>query len=309
LRQRVLYFNLRHGFITCMLAYYFALPFVYLLAILPFKILYAVSDFFFLLLFHVFGYRRSVVEQNLRNSFPHKTEEEIKTLSKTFFRYLCDLILESLKKININREQSLAHCEFVDTALFERLYAENKSVILLMGHYGNWEWAGSSFSLSNKHPLYVVYKPLSNPYFEKLMCKTRTMFGTRLIKMDNTLRDIIANKNTCSAYAFIADQTPSPQHAYWTNFLNQDTPLFMGAEKIARKMNFPVVFINIVRVKRGYYKIFAEVLFEDPKATREHEITETYIRRLEKEIVKMPETWLWSHRRWKHSRPEPVVAA
>jgi Kdo2-lipid IVA lauroyltransferase/acyltransferase len=289
-----------------MLLYYLALPFIYFISLLPFRALYAISDFMYFMVFHVFGYRRKVVEQNLRNSFPEKSEEEIIQLSKKYFRYMCDLILESLKKLTINQKEALEHCSFVNTDIFKKLYAENRSCILMMGHYGNWEWAGSTFSLSNEHQLYVVYKPLSNGRFESLMCKTRTMFGTKLIKMENTLRDMISNKNNCAAYAFIADQTPSPQHAYWTPFLNQDTPLFTGAEKIARKLNFPLVFVNIVRVKRGYYKIDAEMLCEEPKNTKDNEITEAYIRRLEKEIIKMPEIWLWSHRRWKHKRPVSV---
>ena len=290
-----------------MILYYLALPFIYCMSILPFWALYALSDCMYTIVFYVIGYRRKVVEQNLRNSFPEKTEAEIIELSKKYYRYMCDLILESLKKITINEKEALAHCSFKDKEIFQKYYDENRSVILLMGHYGNWEWAGSSFSLSNKHQLFVVYKTLSNPHFESLMCKTRTMFGTKLIKMENTLRDILNNKNNCSAYAFIADQTPSPQNAYWTTFLNQDTPLFTGAEKLAKKLNFPVVFINIVRIKRGYYEIKAEVLSENPKDTKENEITQAYIQRLEKEIIKMPETWLWSHRRWKHKRPESVV--
>ena len=292
-----------------MLFYYLSLPFIYFISILPFPVLYVVSDFMYLIVFHVIGYRRKVVEQNLRNSFPEKSEEEIIQLSKKYFHYLCDLILESLKKITITKKQALAHCKFHNAALFTKLHAENKSVMLLMGHYGNWEWAGSSFSLSNKQPLYVVYKPLSNIHFESLMCKTRTLFGTKLIKMENTLKDILNNKSNCSAYAFIADQTPSNQNAYWTNFLHQDTALFTGAEKLAKKLNFPVVFINIVRVKRGYYEIFAEMLCEDPKNSKDNEITEAYVKRLEQEIIKMPETWLWSHRRWKHKRPETVTVS
>lgn len=285
-----------------MFAYYLALPFIYFLAALPFKALYAFSDFLCFILYHVIGYRRDVVEGNLRNSFPEKSEKEIKEISKKYYHYMCDLILESLKKININEKEALEHCRFSETTILDKLRSENKSVIILMGHYGNWEWAGSTFTLSTNYQLYVVYKTLSNKYFENLMCKTRTMFGTRLIKMENTLKDILNNKNNPSAYAFIADQTPFPQHAYWTNFLNQDTPLFTGAEKIAKKLNFPVVFVNIVREKRGYYTIYEELLFENPKETKDNEITEAYIRRLEQEIIKMPETWLWSHRRWKHKR-------
>lgn len=285
-----------------MIAYFFALPFIYLLAALPFSALYHFSDFLYFLVYKVFGYRRKVVEENLRNSFPEKSKAEIDDIAQKYYRYLCDLILESLKKLNIDEKTALERCYMAPHPVLDRLRAENKSVIILMGHYGNWEWAGSTFSLSTNYQLHVVYKTLSNPHFEKLMCKTRTMFGTRLIKMENTLKDILKNKQNPSAYTFIADQTPFPQNAYWTTFLNQDTPLFTGAEKIAKKLNFPVLFVNIVREKRGQYKITEELLFENPKETRENEITETYIRRLEQEIIKMPETWLWSHRRWKHKR-------
>ncbi len=290
-----------------MVAYYFAFPFIYLLSKLPFRALYHVSDGLCFLLFHVIGYRRKVVEQNLRNSFPDKSEQEILAISKKYYSYLCDLTLETFKKMNMSEEEALLHCKFHNTELINSLRVENKSIILLMGHYGNWEWAGSSFTLATNHQLYVIYKALSNPYFEKLMVKSRTLFGTKLIKVENTLRDIIANKANPSTYAFIADQTPFPQQAYWTTFLNQDTPMYTGAEKLAKKLNFPVVFINIVRVKRGYYEIFPELLFEEPKLCGENEITETFVRKLQAEINKMPETWLWSHRRWKYNRSQALT--
>jgi Kdo2-lipid IVA lauroyltransferase/acyltransferase len=290
-----------------MIPYYLALPFIYLLSYLPFWALYGVSDFFCFLVFHVIGYRKKVVIENLTNSFPEKSEKEILELSKKYYQYLCDLTLETFKKITMSKADALKHCKFHNAELLNQLRDQNKSVILLMGHYGNWEWAGSSFTLSTKHQLYVVYKALSNTYFEKLMVKSRTMFGTRLIKVENTLRDIIANKSNPGTYAFIADQTPFPQQAYWTTFLNQDTPLFTGAEKLAKKFNYPVVFVNIVRVRRGYYEIFPELLFENPGDCAENEITELYIRRLEREINKMPETWLWSHRRWKYTRDQALT--
>lgn len=290
-----------------MIPYYLALAFIYLLSYLPFWALYGVSDFFCFLVFHVIGYRKKVVIENLTNSFPEKSEKEILELSKKYYQYLCDLTLETFKKITMSKADALKHCKFHNAELLNHLRDRNKSVILLMGHYGNWEWAGSSFTLSTKHQLYVVYKALSNTYFEKLMVKSRTMFGTRLIKVENTLRDIIANKSNPGTYAFIADQTPFPQQAYWTTFLNQDTPLFTGAEKLAKKFNYPVVFVNILRVRRGYYEIFPELLFENPRDCAENEITELYIRRLEREINKMPETWLWSHRRWKYTKDQALT--
>jgi KDO2-lipid IV(A) lauroyltransferase len=282
--------------------FYLILPFIYLLSFLPFWLMYRISDVMYFFLYYIIKYRRNVVEQNLRKSFPEKSTKEINRLSKIYYAYLCDLTLESFKKLTMSRKQTLKHIKFKDTALFDKLFEEKKSLILLMGHYGNWEMAGSSFTLQTKYQLYVIYKPLSNKYFEDLMVKTRTMFGTRLIKVHSTLRDMLANKNSITATAFIADQTPPPETAYWTMFLNQETPVFTGAEKIGKKLDSPIVFINIDRVKRGYYEISAELLFEHPKDTIENEISETFIKRLEQEIIKKPEIWLWSHRRWKHKR-------
>lgn len=290
-----------------MLLYYVALPFIYFISILPYRVLYIFSDFAYVIVYYVLGYRRKVVEQNLRNSFPEKSNEEILNISRKYYQFLCDIILETIKKITAGKDETLKRCKFHNTELFQRMYDQNKSVILLLGHYGNWEIGGSSFTLSNKHQLFVIYKTLANKYFENLFYKTRTRFGTRLIKMENTFKDIINTRNERSAYAFIADQTPSNQNAtYWTTFLNQDTILFTGAEKIARKFDYPVVFINVVRVKRGYYEITPELLYENSKNSTENEITEKFVRKLEEQIIKMPETWLWSHRRWKHKRENPV---
>lgn len=285
-----------------MFSFYLAYPFLYLIGMLPFSWLYRLSDFMFLLLYKGFGYRKNVVFENLRRSFPEKTENQIESLSADYYRYLCDLILETIKKINMSEAESQERCIFHMNPDLARIIEQKRSIIILMGHYGNWEWAGSAFTLSAGTPLYVVYKTLSNPYFEKWMVKSRTMFGTRLIKMENTLRDMLANRSEPAAYAFIADQTPVPPAPLWLNFLHQDTPVFTGAEKLARKLNYPVVFINIDRVRRGHYEIFSEVLVENPKETAENEITEKFFQRLEKEIERKPEIWLWSHRRWKFRR-------
>ena len=171
-----------------------------------------------------------------------------------------------------------------------------------MGHLGNWEWAGNTFSLLCKHQLYVIYHPLSNKYFNKLIYDMRTRFGTKLIAMRDTFREMVANRNEINATAFIADQTPSPEGAYWTTFLNQDTPVFTGTERIARKMGYPVVYACIKRIKRGYYQIPLRCCVPNPKDNKDGEISELHTRRLEKDIIAWPEVWLWSHRRWKHKR-------
>lgn len=290
------------------IAYYLLLPFLYILSAMPFPIFYWLSDGVYFLLYYVIGYRKKVVLQNLRNSFPGKSEAEIKKISKAFYHYLCDLFLETFKTLTISKESMLRHCtiEPQTLELFDKLAQENKSFILVMGHFGNWEWAGNSFSLLCKHQLYVIYHPLSNKYFDGLTYHMRTRFGTRLIEMKNTFRDMVNNKNDLTATAFISDQTPSPEGAYWTTFLNQDTPIFKGTEKIAQRMNYPVVYGRVNRVKRGYYKISAEMLFENPSKTKPDEVSEAHTRVLEKDIIAHPEIWLWSHRRWKHAKPKGI---
>ena len=281
--------------------FYLAYPFLYLIAALPFGALYKVSD----LLYHVLrltGYRQGVVLENLKNSFPDKSPHEIEALSKTYYRYLCDLILETLKTLTMTEKEAREHCVFHPVEWLDKLFDDKKSIILVMGHYGNWEWAGPSFTLNTNFQLVVIYRPLSHPYFEKMMVSMRTKFGTRITPVNQTLRDMVANRGIISATAFIADQTAPRDKAYWTTFLYQDTAVFTGPEKLAAKFDYPVVYMNLKRVKRGYYEVFPELLFANPKDTVENEISEAFMNRLEKEILIDPTIWLWSHRRWKHKR-------
>lgn len=291
------------------LVYYLVLPFIYLISILPFRVLYAISDFMYFVLYRVLGYRKDVVLTNLRNSFPEKSEAEISKIAKDYYKYLCDLFLETFKTLTIGRKAMLKRCYFSQEALdvFNSLAAQNKSVVLVMGHFGNWEWAGNTFSMQCKHQLYVIYHPIRNKYFDWLMYRMRTRFGTKLIAMKDTFREMLENREELNATAFIADQTPGPENAYWTNFLNQDTPVFKGTELIARKINYTVVYAKVKRVKRGHYEIFAEVLFDNPKGTTDGEISEAHTKKLEQDIIEQPEIWLWSHRRWKHKRPVSAV--
>jgi KDO2-lipid IV(A) lauroyltransferase len=171
-----------------------------------------------------------------------------------------------------------------------------------MGHFGNWEWAGNTFSISCSHQLYVIYHPLANKYFNGLVVKMRTRFGTKLIAMKNTFREMLRNKDELNATAFIADQTPMPDKAYWMNFLNQETPVFVGTEKIAQKMEYPILYVSVNRTARGYYTLMADILKMPPFPPVEGEITEAHTKRLERDIVRQPEFWLWTHRRWKHNR-------
>lgn len=284
--------------------YYLFVPFFYLISLLPFPVLYLLSDGVYFILYKVLGYRKEVVLNNLRNSFPEKTEDEINDIAKKFYKYLCDLFLETFKTLTISRGKMLQRCSMSEQAqkLFDRLAEEDKSIILVMGHYGNWEWAGNTFSMLCKHQLYVIYHPLQSKFFDKLMYDMRSRFGTKLIPMKETFRQMLSTRRELNATAFIADQTPQPDNAYWTTFLNQETPVFWGTEIIAKKINYPVVYATVKRVKRGYYQIVAEELVSDPKNTKEGEISELHTKRLEKDIIEDPVEWLWSHRRWKHKR-------
>ena len=287
------------------LVYYLVIPLIYLLSILPFPVLYLLSDFLYVIIYYVIGYRKKVVLQNMRNAFPSKTDEEINRLCKDFFHYFCDLMVEIVKALTISKKEIIRRCRF-DPASFDllsKLADEQKSIIMVIGHLGNWEWSGYPCNLMLQQQMYVLYHPLANKYFDKLMYHMRARNGTKMIAMKNTYREMLAHKNELAITVFIADQTPQPENAYWTTFLNQDTPVFKGTEVIAKKLNLPVVYAAIKRVKRGYYDMFAEMLVENPAGTMDGEISELHTLRLEQDIIEQPATWLWSHKRWKHKRP------
>ncbi len=286
--------------------YYLSLPLIYFISWLPFTVLYWLSDFFYFLVYKVLKYRVGVVHENLKNSFPEKSEEEIKAIQDGFYSYFCDLLLETLKTLTIKPKTVLKRVEQGDMSAFDSFYKKGQSVIIVMGHLGNWELAGARFSQGPEHQLYVIYHPLSNKYFDKLVYHMRTRLGNKLYPMQDAFRGMVRDRNEVTATAFIADQTPAPKGAYWSTFLNQETPIFVGTSKIAKKLGYPVIYISVDRVKRGYYKLNSELLIEDPKALEEDAITEIHTRKLEEDIKRKPELWLWSHRRWKHKNPNKI---
>jgi len=202
----------------------------------------------------------------------------------------------------MTEQEARERCVYRKAEWLDKMYEEKRSILIVLGHYGNWEWAGPSFTLGTKYQLIVVYRPLSQPYFEKMMTKMRTKFGTKIIPVEQTLRGMVANRKEVTATALIADQAASSANSYWTTFLHQDTLVFNGPEKLAVKFNYPVVYMNIRRLKRGYYELIPELMFENPAETKEGEILETFSKRLEQEIIRDPVIWLWSHKRWKYKR-------
>lgn len=290
------------------LVYYSVIPFIYFFSVLPWAVVFIFSDFFFLFTYYIVGYRRKVVRLNLANSFPEKSQKELNLIEFRFYRYFADMIFEMLKLITMSPEQKLERCKMDNETrlLFNELYKKGRSTIAVIGHYGNWEYCPSGLPLQTDFQTYVIYHPLTNPYFDRLMSRMRTSTSCRLYTMAGTLKGMIGNRNELNMTAFLSDQSPDPKGAYWTTFLNQDTPVFIGSEKIAKKLQMAVIYGSLERVKRGKYVFHAQLICEDASQTQTGEITERHLRMLERDIRKTPEYWLWSHRRWKH--PKPVGA-
>lgn len=278
--------------------------FLYIVSLLPFRALYLLSDFLFVIIYYIVGYRRKVVQENLRNSFPEKTDHERRVIERKFFLHLTDLIVESIKMLTVTQKQLLKRYTSPNSADAVKYLDQGRGVLIAIGHYGNWEMANLRTSFETDYPLYVVYKPLTNQVFDKFFFDMRSRFGAKLIAMRNVLRTMVKVKNTPVISVFVADQTPVRSESnYYTEFLNQQTAFFLGIEKMAKLTNSVVFFCDIHRQKRGYCRFdFIEVA-EHPNETADYEITEKYVRLLENTIRRNPPYWLWSHRRWKF-KPE-----
>ncbi|WP_020531625.1 lysophospholipid acyltransferase family protein [Flexithrix dorotheae] len=284
------------------IGYYLSLPFIYLTSILPFRILYLLSDILNFFIFNLIGYRKKVILENLTKSFPEKSPKEIHMIYKDFCRFFCDLTLESVKLLTISEKKLREIVFFEDPSLFEKYFKEHQSVILVLGHFGNWELAGARLSLEAIHQLVVIYHPLGNKHFDKLVHKLRSRTGTELLSMNETLRGMIKNKNRVTATGFVGDQRPSPTADIHMTFLNQETTVFNGTEKIAKKFKYPVIYLSVKPRKRGLYEIKTDLLCENPELTKEEEISKMHMKRLEEDIKENPAYWLWSHDRWKYNR-------
>ncbi len=279
-----------------------------LLSLLPFWILYGISDFAYFILFRVLKYRKKVVFENLKNSFPEKSEAEIHQIAKAFYHHLADIFIEFFKGMSMTEKEIFERTEIINIEAVTKYNKQGLPFIIVGGHQGNWEWLIHSLSLSGIK-MDIVYQPLTNPFFEKLTYQIRTRFGALMIPKNDSIKTTIERKNVPRALCLAADQIPSHwKSAYWTNFLNQDSAFFTGTEKIARKFDYPVVYMELQRTKRGHYQYTFEELAEAPYDNLAGgEILELFIQKLEKSIQKNPSCYLWSHRRWKHKRTETDI--
>lgn len=276
---------------------------VFIVGVMPFRMLYLISDLLFVLIYHVARYRRKVVEQNLRNAFPDKDPKDRQSIIKQFYRHLCDIIMEGIKGFSMTESQILKRHRVINPDLVDGYYEKGRSVIAVSAHYNNWEWGTLSGSLQLKHRNIALYKPLSNKFIDRFLNRTRTKRGTSLVSIDRTARMFIETKNEPCLYIMAADQSPSKTgKAIWIDFLNQDTACIHGPEIYARMFNYPVIYVNIQKVKRGFYTAEMVKLADNPKELQEGELTRLYMNTLEKYIEREPANWLWSHRRWKKKR-------
>lgn len=277
-------------------------------AILPMRVLYLLSDILYVLIYKIAGYRVKVVRKNMKASFPDKSEEELRRMEREFYHHFSDYIVETIKLAHISLEEVQQRAFLKNPELVDRLMEKGHTCfILLMGHYGNWEWFSSASSRFEDSRIYQIYRPLNNKAFDRLFIRLRTHFGSFGIKKNDTIRDIIQLKQdkTRAVVIFLADQTPSRANLhYWTQFLNQESAILTGPERIARKLDLPVIFLDTQKIKRGYYTVDMHLITETPKQTPEFWITEQYARLMEKCILRNPAFWLWTHKRWKHKRNE-----
>jgi KDO2-lipid IV(A) lauroyltransferase len=286
--------------------YYLAYSFLWLITLLPLRVLHLISWLLYFPLYHIVRYRRKTVMTNLSRSFPGRTQAEIKAIARAFYRQLSDYFLEWMYRIHMGERENSRRMHFRNPEIFRQYREQGRSIMLLLSHYGNWEWPWR-ISLVSGYPMLIIYQSLRNRYFDRLFVKLRGQFGATCVPMESTLRRIYEYQKSGTPVLVytLADQRPqwlSIQH--WTRFLNQDTPVITGPEKIARKFNMVTVLLSLSKVKRGYYEAEFMVICEDPAKTAEYEITRRYLGILEKQIVEKPELYLWTHKRWKYRKDE-----
>jgi KDO2-lipid IV(A) lauroyltransferase len=285
--------------------YYIFYGINWIITLFPIRILYISSDILFLFLYYFPSYRKKIVAENLRNSFPEKSAKEIALIARKFYRHLADLFIETLKLTHLSNNQLKKRMTVSNPELIEGLYDAGRDVAVVHSHYNNWEWLGVCYPLYTRYRTVSIYKPVQNSLFDRFVNNLRKRNNAGLAPMNMIVRKIIENqsKNIRTLYGFMADQTPAKALIeYYTEFLNQETPVFLGIEKIAAKYDMSVVFFNVQKVRRGYYNVTVELLFESTRDLPKYKVTEAHVKRLEEIIRQRPENWIWTHKRWKYKK-------
>ncbi len=279
-----------------------------LISRLPFRVIYLISDFFYVVVRFIIRYRRTTILSNLRFAFPEKTEKEIKTISSKFYRHFCDFMLETIKMHNMSKSQMEERLTYTGLELLDAEYKKGRGIIVLAMHHNNWEWC-SALKTKVRHKLIMLYNPVrGNRALERFILESREKWGGKCVPVHKSGRILLgSNREEEPAAVWLsADQTPPAHSQFWTIFLNREAPFFSGPEKIAARTNQPVFFHHTRKTGRGKYEVIVSPLIENPAEAGSQEILLKYVRKMEEMIKKEPEFYLWSHRRWKHTRPEDI---
>jgi len=281
-----------------------------LYASLPMPVLFLISDvFFFPLVYHIARYRRKVVHRNLRNSLPDYSPLELKRVERRFYRHFCDNFQETVRVLAMSKKEANKRMVFVNPEVLTHFAEKGQGVLLVLGHYGNWEYQPFIFLhmlASGNQEGFNVYRPLKNVAFDELMKKVRVHFGGTNVTKNETYRTVVRLRKNgiAGVFGMVSDQSPSRGNlVYWTTFLNQDTSILTGPERMAKQTGFAVVYSDVRKTSRGCYQSEFKVISDAPDQTAEFEITEQYARMMEQTILRDPAYWLWTHKRWKHKRP------
>ncbi len=281
---------------------------MWIISILPFRILYVVSDILYVLVYYIIGYRKKTVKYNLNLVFPDKSEKEITTISKKFYHHLCDMILESVKSLTISEAEMMKRFKLTNIEEIHKLEKENRNIVLMCAHYANFEWIFITQKFV-KHKGYGVYKRLANKYFDRLIKRKRAKYNTQLITTKETIPVLMESiKNgELSISGFVSDQSPKVNKAYhWNDFMGIKVPVHTGAEMLAKRLDSSVVFFGVKKIKRGYYETTFKTLAKNANDYKNYEITDMFLKLVEEQIYSAPEYYLWTHKRWKHKDKVPT---
>jgi KDO2-lipid IV(A) lauroyltransferase len=286
------------GILNILLYYGLLIP----VSLLPFPVLYLLSDGLYVILYKVIGYRKKVVLKNISNSFPERSREEHVQIMSAFYRHFCDLVVESIKVFTISRQEVEQRFTVINPEFMDRFFDKGQSVIIAGGHYNNWELLAVAIDGPVKHKVLALYKAFKNQWLDGKMKSSRGKYGLEMIS--TKIAKSAFQREDLHAIIFGVDQSPSKSsNCYWGTFLNQDTPMIFGVEKYAKEYNYPVLYGCINKIKRGHYSWEFTEAIEEPIKTGYGEITQRIHSLLEQDIIAKPEFWLWSHKRWKHKRP------
>lgn len=280
----------------------FLIKILFLISRMPLKILYVFSDIIFFLNYYFFGYRKKIITQNLTNSFPEKSAEEIADIRKKFYLNFSDYLAETVKSFTMSKTETRVRMQHINQHLFHEAKAEGKNIILLAGHVFNWEWMNALATIVPQNHCHPVYRKVNSDFWEKQMKKVRSKFGNHALEANEVILNIFRNKNDGnSIYLFVADQTPHSSHVnYGLEFLNQKTPAFIGYDKLATRMDLVFIYSEMKKVKRGHYQINYHKIEPEGEKFTANEVVKRFHQLLENTIKKRPDNYLWSHRKWKY---------